>query len=101
MANAQGLKTQAGYFISFTTSDLNKGKESPLSLLFWQSFKLRRAVGSTLGAECQALREGLGHMIYFSRMLAEATCPGKNPHEAVRERGGHTRVLCECGLRVR
>lgn len=75
LGNAAGLKTQAGYVIACTDSRLNQGTEAPYSPLFWKSFKLRRAVGSTLGAEGQALREGLGHMMYFKRMLAEATDP--------------------------
>ena len=50
--------------------------------------KMRRCVGSTLGAESQALREGIGHMIWTSRLLAEAVDPDTDPTEAVRNRGG-------------
>ena len=95
LANAKGLRTQAGYFVSFTTPLLNQGKRTDISPLYWKSFKLRRVVGSTLGAECQAMREGLGHMLYFARMLAEALHPSEDPIVAIRRRGALAVTDCK------
>ena len=49
-----GAHTQAGYVIGFTHQDLQVGRLVSWWSATWRSFKLSRAVSSTLAAEAQA-----------------------------------------------
>ena len=50
-----GSHTQAGYVISFVSKSLNEGKVSPRTAAVWKSYKMSRAVNSTLSGGSQAL----------------------------------------------
>ena len=67
-----GNHTQAGYIIGFITSDLDIGKETTWTPAVWKSFRLSRAVGSTLAAEAQAMVAATGTLEWMSLLLAEA-----------------------------
>eukprot|EP00435_Cladocopium_sp_Y103_P071090 s130_g36.t1 len=67
-----GEHTQAGYVIGFSDDELDSGCESPWSPAMWKSFRLPRAVGSTLAAEAQAMVSATGTLEWASLVLAEA-----------------------------
>eukprot|EP00435_Cladocopium_sp_Y103_P001293 s456_g1.t1 len=67
-----GVHTQAGYVIGFTTDELDVGKETTWTPAVWKSFKLSRAVGSTLAAEAQSMVAATGTLEWTSLLLAEA-----------------------------
>ena len=67
-----GEHTQAGYIIGFSSDDLDDGSEVPWSPAMWKSFRLPRAVGSTLAAESQAMVSATGTLEWASLVLAEA-----------------------------
>eukprot|EP00435_Cladocopium_sp_Y103_P006224 s2324_g2.t1 len=58
--------------VGFTTSDLDAGQESVWTPAVWRSFKLSRAVGSTLAAEAQAMVAATGTLEWTALILAEA-----------------------------
>ena len=51
--------SRRGLMIFACHKDLLDGKEAPLSLLEWKSWKLKRVCRSSLSAECQAMAEAL------------------------------------------
>ena len=51
----RGNHTQAGYIIAFSAKDLNDGEVAIWNPAAWRSYRLTRAVGSTLAAESQAM----------------------------------------------
>lgn len=55
-----GCHTQAGYVLAFVEKQLNEGKLSAWTPVTWRSYKLPRAVSSTLGGESQALATASG-----------------------------------------
>eukprot|EP00435_Cladocopium_sp_Y103_P012259 s60_g3.t1 len=67
-----GAYTQAGYVIGFTTDTLDTGEPSPWTPAIWRSFRLPRAVGSTLAAEAQSMVSATGTLEWASLILAEA-----------------------------
>ena len=67
-----GVHTQAGYVIGFTTDDLDTGKETTWTPAVLKSFKLSRAVGSTLAAEAQSMVAATGTFEWTSLLLTEA-----------------------------
>ena len=67
-----GVHTQAGYILGFSTTDLDAGKETSWTPAVWKSFKLSRAVGSTLAAEAQSMVAATGTLEWISLLLAEA-----------------------------
>ena len=67
-----GVFTQAGYVIGFTDSRLDQGSITDWTPAVWKSFKLSRAVGSTLAAEAQAMVSATGTLEWTSLLLAEA-----------------------------
>ena len=66
-----GHHTQAGFVIGFTSSDLQNGHEVPWCPAAWRSFKLPRAVSSTLGAESQSMSLATGTAEWLLLMLSE------------------------------
>ena len=90
---SDGKRTQAGYILGFSSAALNKQEEAPYSPFYWKSYKLKRVVSSTLASESQALREGMGHLLWMSRLLAEACDQDRAPTEARRR--------CRSGLKIR
>ena len=67
-----GEHTQAGYIIAFVHKSMNSGVESPWVPVVWKSYRLPRAVSSTLGGESQAMSTATGTVEWLSLMLAEA-----------------------------
>lgn len=66
-----GNHTQAGYVIAFTDSALNHGEVCTWNPIVWKSYKLSRAVSSTMAAESQAMSVATGTVEWLSLMLAE------------------------------
>ena len=66
-----GVHTQAGFIIGFTSNQLNEGKSAPWVPATWKSYKLPRAVSSTLAAESQAMSTASGTVEWVSLLLAE------------------------------
>ena len=67
----RGNHTQAGYIIGFTHASLQDGLESTWCPASWKSYKLPRAVSSTMSAESQALATATGTTEWLLLMLAE------------------------------
>ena len=67
-----GAHTQAGYVIGLTTADLDVGIETTWTPAIWKSFRLSRAVGSTLAAEAQSMVAATGTLEWTCLLLAEA-----------------------------
>ena len=67
----RGNHTQAGYIIGFTEKTLQDGLEASWCPASWRSYKLPRAVSSTLSAESQALSTATGTVEWILLMLSE------------------------------
>lgn len=67
-----GTHTQAGYVIAFTDRSLQSGVEAPWCPCVWRSYKLPRAVSSTLAAESQAMATATGTMEWLVLIMSEA-----------------------------
>jgi hypothetical protein len=87
--NSDNSFTQAGFLIGLCSEGLATGKSVTYVPVVWKSVKLKRKVGSTMAAESQVLKEGLGYAIWVSRVLTGILQPeaSQNPMQAVRERG--------------
>lgn len=66
-----GSHTQAGYIISFTNRNLQEGHLAHWSPATWRSYRLPRAVSSTLAAESQALASASSTVEWLLLLLAE------------------------------
>ena len=66
-----GSHTQAGYVLAFVHKKLHDGKVSPWTPVAWKSYKLPRAVSSTLGGESQAMSTASGTAEWLSLLLSE------------------------------
>ena len=66
-----GTHTQAGYIIAFTEDDMQQGKLSTWCPVAWRSYRLSRAVSSTLAAESQALATASSTVEWLSLLVAE------------------------------
>ena len=66
-----GCHTQAGYILAFGHKDLHHGKVSPWTPVTWKSYRLPRAVSSTLGGESQAMANASGAAEWLSLLLSE------------------------------
>ena len=66
-----GAHTQAGYVISFVDKDIQKGAISPWVPALWRSYKLPRAVSSTLGGEAQAMSTASGSTEWLTLLMLE------------------------------
>eukprot|EP00435_Cladocopium_sp_Y103_P021891 s1135_g5.t1 len=67
-----GVYTQAGYVIGFTDKGLDESEQVAWTPAVWKSYRLPRAVGSTLSAEAQAMVSATGTIEWTSLLLAEA-----------------------------
>ena len=67
-----GTHTQAGYIAAFVDQGLDVGEISPWTPSTWKSYKLPRAVSSTLAGESQALATASGTVEWASLILSEA-----------------------------
>ena len=66
-----GSHTQAGYIIAFTHKGLQEGLVSSWCPATWRSYRLSRAVSSTLAAESQAMSTASSTMEWLLLLLAE------------------------------
>ena len=66
-----GAHTQAGYIIGFTHSDLQQAHEVSWTPACWKSYRLSRAVNSTLAAESQAMSTATGSVEWILLLLSE------------------------------
>eukprot|EP00435_Cladocopium_sp_Y103_P032199 s207_g8.t1 len=66
-----GSHTQAGYIIAFTEKELQDGKMSSWCPATWRSFRLSRAVSSTLAAEAQAMSIATSTVEWLLLLLSE------------------------------
>ena len=66
-----GNHTQAGYMIAFTEKQLNQGCMSIWNPAAWRSYRLTRAVSSTLAAESQAMATASGTVEWMCLLLHE------------------------------
>ena len=71
-ANASQGKTQAGYILAFTTSQLAEDQPSVWSPFCWKSYKMSRVVASTLAGETQSFATASGISEWMSLMVSEA-----------------------------
>ena len=71
-ANADDLRSQAGYMVLFTHVDMIQGKKCDVSPLRWKSYKQERHTQSTLGAELMGLARALSETEWLRSILAEA-----------------------------
>ena len=67
-----GDHTQAGYILGFTHKDLDRGHQVAWTPAVWKSYRLPRAVSSTLGAEAQAMSAASGTLEWTNLLLGEA-----------------------------
>ena len=67
-----GTHTQAGYIVGFAEKKLHHGEISNWTPVVWKSYKMPRAVSSTLGGESQAMSTATGTVEWLSLLLAEA-----------------------------
>lgn len=65
-----GSHTQAGYVIAFSEQDLNESKLVAWNPVVWCSFRLSRAVSSTLAAESQRMSIASGTVEWLTLLLA-------------------------------
>lgn len=63
--------TQAGYVLAFVDSDLHIGCVSPWNPAVWRSYRLPRAVSSTLGGEPQAMATASGTAEWITLLMIE------------------------------
>ena len=64
--------TQAGYLIGFAERKLHEGEISSWTPVVWRSYKMPRAVSSTLGGESQAMSTATSTVEWLSLLLTEA-----------------------------
>ena len=68
----RGSHTQAGYILAFVDKRMHNGEISPWTPAIWKSYKLPRAVRSTLSGEAQALATASGSVEWLNLLLSEA-----------------------------
>ena len=67
-----GTHTQAGYILAFTEQKIHTGEVASWTPIVWKSYKLPRAVSSTLSGESQALATATGTVEWINLLLSEA-----------------------------
>ena len=94
--NARAGATQAGYVVSLTNSDMNKGLECEWTPVFWRSFKLPRVVSSTLSAEAQSMSVASSMCEWTMLLLSEALDGNRCPHSFWQSTGRQVILLTDC-----
>lgn len=79
-----GNHTQAGFVIGFTEKKLQDGAVATWVPAAWRSYKLPRAVNSTLSAEAQSLATATGTVEWLSLLISELL-DGPTPARKCRE----------------
>ena len=77
-----GVHTQAGFIVAFVDKKLHEGLASPWVPAVWRSYRLPRAVSSTLGGEAQAMATASGTAEWLSLLMSDVMDGPINPHEA-------------------
>lgn len=67
-----GTHTQAGFVLAFVDKSMHDGHVSPWTPVSWKSYRLPRAVSSTLSGESQALASASGTVEWLNLLLIEA-----------------------------
>ena len=67
-----GSHTQAGFIVAFVEQSMHSGEVSHWTPAVWKSYKLPRAVSSTLGGESQAMATATGTVEWLNLLLTEA-----------------------------
>ena len=81
LANLEDGKSQGGYVVAATDTNLALGEAAPFSLITWKSKKVRRVVKASLGSEAQALDDALGELEWVRAIWSEMTDPRANLSE--------------------
>ena len=66
-----GVHTQAGYVLAFVDRKIHEGQVSPWVPAIWRSYRLPRAVSSTLGGEAQAMATASGSVEWLTLLMLE------------------------------
>ena len=66
-----GVHTQAGFIIGFVSKQLHEGMPSPWVPAVWKSYRMPRAVSSTLSGEAQAMATASGTAEWLSLLMSE------------------------------
>ena len=74
-SNGPGMKSQCGYVIGFTSSEIAKGKTTPLYILETYSGGIKRVCRSTLAAEANGFLMGVEAAEYLRSILMEILHP--------------------------
>ena len=77
-----GEHTQAGFILAFVDKKLNHGAVSEWTPVVWKSYKMSRAVSSTLAGESQALATATGTVEWLSLLMCEALDGAFDPRQA-------------------
>jgi hypothetical protein len=78
-ANADELKSQAGYLTFVTGPDVQTPTGDLASLLDWRSHRIKRQCRSTLAAETMSLDAGFDSGIFLRELMAEPLIKDYNP----------------------
>ena len=70
-ANRPGGSSTSGHVIMASHPNILRGESSTVSVLAWNSRKIRRVVRCSLGAECAAFSTGLEHTDMFRGLYGE------------------------------
>ena len=70
-ANAEELKSQAGYMVFLAGAEVETVKGDDVSLLDWRSHRIKRQCRSTLAAETMSMDAGVDAAIYTRELFAE------------------------------
>ncbi|CAE7586371.1 RE1 [Symbiodinium natans] len=78
-ANAEGLKSQAGYLSFLTGPDVFSPGGDTASLMDWRSHRIQRQCRSTLAAETMSLDTAFDSGIFLRELLAEVLLESYSP----------------------
>ena len=67
--------SQGGLIISSTSTDLLAGKQTPMGLMDWKSWKLAGKARSSLAAEAQASADAVDMWNYLRLLVADTISP--------------------------
>lgn len=88
-----GAHTQAGFILAFVDKTLQDGRVSTWSPAVWKSYKMSRAVSSTLAGESQALATASGTVEWLSLMISEAFDGPFDPRQSERALSSRPPIL--------
>ena len=77
--NQGNHKPIAGHVLLATTEVLLKHDVAPVSLLDWRAHSIKRKVNSTLSAETEAVKAGLGRALHARKLFVSMLDPTWSP----------------------